>query len=69
VLPEMAAAEDIRLYLEELARQAVPRGGRGEQQLLALVRQLALLQVLADASAHLCRRSAPPRPFIRSTDA
>jgi ATP-dependent Clp protease ATP-binding subunit ClpA len=50
ILPEIAAAEDLRLYLEDLAAKAAPFAGNSEWQLLDLVRQAAQLQALADAS-------------------
>jgi ATP-dependent Clp protease ATP-binding subunit ClpA len=49
ILPEMAAAEDLRLYLEELAAGASPVAGGQEDRLLDLARQTALLQALAEA--------------------
>src|SRR5207248_1479803 len=50
VVREMAAAQDIHLYLEELAGSAAPVADAGAERLWDLVRHTALLQVLADAA-------------------
>jgi hypothetical protein len=51
VLAEMAAAQEIQLYLQDLAEKAVPLASVGPAGLLRLVRHTALLQLLAEAGA------------------
>ncbi len=49
MLADLSAAEDIRLYLEEIAQRARPFGSPEEARLRDLADDLALLQALADA--------------------
>jgi ATP-dependent Clp protease ATP-binding subunit ClpC len=50
LLAGMAAADDVNLYLEELAAQAVHFGESDQGRLRGLVESTALLEVLAEAS-------------------
>jgi DNA polymerase III delta prime subunit len=50
LLGELAAAQDIQLYLEELASQAVRFGEPDRLRLLELAEESALLEALAEAS-------------------
>jgi ATP-dependent Clp protease ATP-binding subunit ClpC len=51
VLAELAAAEDIRLFLEEMAQRARPFGTPEEASLLRLAEEVAVLETLAAAVA------------------
>ena len=51
VLAELAAAEDIRLFLEEMAQRARPFGSAEEAQARALAEDVAVLETLADSVA------------------
>jgi hypothetical protein len=50
-LAEVAAAEDMRLYLKELAAHSLPAADDLDEELTEVLRQMALLKVMAEAPA------------------
>jgi hypothetical protein len=66
ILREMAAAQDIHLYIEDLLADAVPRGGEVQEALQDLINVLAVLHLAAECVA----RKQPERVVVHvgSTD-